>query len=143
VEKLLRRSRFEGLCLGVFDDNDDGDDGIRINTFHYSSLLIVDFLWRYSYTAFEPTTLEVSDELHVPTALSTYGSTALVDLGRVFSFIVSTQSVGIFERAMSPSQGRYLHRTTQTQNKRTQTSIPRVRFEPTIPVLERAKTVDA
>jgi hypothetical protein len=26
------------------------------------------------------------------------------------------------------------HGTTQTQNKRTQTSIPRVRFEPTIPV---------
>jgi hypothetical protein len=33
------------------------------------------------------------------------------------------------------------HRTTQTQNKRTQTSMPRVRFEPTIPVFERAKTV--
>jgi hypothetical protein len=30
-----------------------------------------------------------------------------------------------------------------TQNKRTQTSIPRVGFEPMIPVLERAKTVHA
>jgi hypothetical protein len=29
------------------------------------------------------------------------------------------------------------HRTTQTQNKRIQTSMPRVRFEPTIPVFER------
>jgi hypothetical protein len=33
--------------------------------------------------------------------------------------------------------------TTQTQTKRTQTSMPRVRFEPTIPVFERAKTVHA
>jgi hypothetical protein len=35
------------------------------------------------------------------------------------------------------------HRTTKTQNKRTQTSVPRVGFEPTIPVLERKKTVHA
>jgi hypothetical protein len=34
------------------------------------------------------------------------------------------------------------HRT-QTQNKRTQTSIPQVGFEPTIPVFERAKGVHA
>jgi hypothetical protein len=33
------------------------------------------------------------------------------------------------------------HRTTQTQNKRTQTSMSRVGFESTIPVFERAKTV--
>jgi hypothetical protein len=33
------------------------------------------------------------------------------------------------------------HWTTQTQNKRTQTSMHRVAFEPTIPVFERAKTV--
>jgi hypothetical protein len=33
------------------------------------------------------------------------------------------------------------HRTTQTQNKRTQTSIHRVGFKPTIPAFERAKTV--
>jgi hypothetical protein len=36
-----------------------------------------------------------------------------------------------------------IHRTTQTQNKRTQTSTPRVGREPTIPVFERAKTVHA
>jgi hypothetical protein len=35
------------------------------------------------------------------------------------------------------------HRITQTQNKRTQTSIPWVWFEPTIPVFERPKTVHA
>jgi hypothetical protein len=33
------------------------------------------------------------------------------------------------------------HRTTQIQNKRKQTSMPRVGFEPTIPAFERAKTV--
>jgi hypothetical protein len=35
------------------------------------------------------------------------------------------------------------HRTTQTQNKRTQTSMPRVGYEPTIPEFERMKTVHA
>jgi hypothetical protein len=36
-----------------------------------------------------------------------------------------------------------IHRTTQIQNKRTQTSIRLVVFEPTIRVFERAKTVHA
>jgi hypothetical protein len=35
------------------------------------------------------------------------------------------------------------HRSTQTQNKHTQTSMPRVGFEPTIPAFERANTVHA
>jgi hypothetical protein len=35
------------------------------------------------------------------------------------------------------------HRTTQTENKRTQTFIPRVEFEPTIPVFKGAKMVHA
>jgi hypothetical protein len=35
------------------------------------------------------------------------------------------------------------HRATQTQNKRTQTSMPRVVLEPTIPAFERVKTVHA
>jgi hypothetical protein len=35
------------------------------------------------------------------------------------------------------------HSTTQTQNKRTHTSMPRVGFEPTIQVFERAKSVHA
>jgi hypothetical protein len=33
------------------------------------------------------------------------------------------------------------HRTTETQKKRTQTSMLRVGFEPTIPAFERGKTV--
>jgi hypothetical protein len=43
---------------------------------------------------------------------------------------------------MSPSQGRYLHTGQHKQNKRTQTSMSQVGFELTIPVFERAKTVD-
>jgi hypothetical protein len=35
------------------------------------------------------------------------------------------------------------HRTTQTQNKRTQTFMPLLGFEPTIPVFERTKMVNA
>jgi hypothetical protein len=35
------------------------------------------------------------------------------------------------------------HRTTQAQNKRTETSMPRVEFEPKIPVFERAVMVHA
>jgi hypothetical protein len=35
------------------------------------------------------------------------------------------------------------HRATETQNERTQTSMPWVGFKPTIPVFERAKTVHA
>jgi hypothetical protein len=73
--------------------------------------------------------------------LSVYGFTALVDLGRFFSFLIYTQSLGLLGRRSSPSQGCYLHRITKTQNKRTQTSMPRVGFEPTISVFERAKTV--
>jgi hypothetical protein len=36
-----------------------------------------------------------------------------------------------------------IHRTTQTHNKRKQISMPRMGFEPTIPVFEHAKTVHA
>jgi hypothetical protein len=38
-----------------------------------------------------------------------YGSTALVDLDRFFSFLIYTQSVGLLGRGISQSQGRYLH----------------------------------
>jgi hypothetical protein len=33
------------------------------------------------------------------------------------------------------------HRTAQAQNKRTQTSMPQIGFEPTTPVFQRAKTI--
>jgi hypothetical protein len=69
------------------------------------------------------------------------GSAALVDLGRFFTFLIYTQSIGFLGRGISPSQGRYLHAEHYKQNKRTQKSMPRVWFEPKIPVFERAKTV--
>jgi hypothetical protein len=39
-----------------------------------------------------------------------YGSTALVDLGRFFSFLIYTQSIRLLGWGISPSQGRYRHR---------------------------------
>jgi hypothetical protein len=40
---------------------------------------------------------------------SIYGCTALVNLGRFFSFLIYTQSVGLLGRGISPLQGLYLH----------------------------------
>jgi hypothetical protein len=72
-----------------------------------------------------------------------YGSAALWTLAAFSVSCSCTQSVGLLWRGISPYQGRYLHMTTQTQNKRTQTSMPRLGYEPTIPVFERTKTAHA
>jgi hypothetical protein len=53
------------------------------------------------------------------------------------------QSVEILGLVISSSQGRYLHRTIQTQDKRGETSMPRMGFDSSIPVFERAKTFHA
>jgi hypothetical protein len=50
-------------------------------------------------------------------------------------------SIFFLNNGINPSQGRYLHRTTQIQKKRRQTCMPWVGFEPTTPVFERVKTV--
>jgi hypothetical protein len=55
-------------------------------------------------------------------------------------FLNLRHSVGLLGRVISPSQGRYL---TRTQSTHKQTSIPRVGFEPMIPVFEREKAVHA
>jgi hypothetical protein len=55
--------------------------------------------------------------------LSIYGSTALMDPNRFLSFVIYTQ-LGLLGRGISPSQGRYLYMTTQTQNKCTQCIHP-------------------
>jgi hypothetical protein len=75
--------------------------------------------------------------------ISIYGCIDLVDLGRLFSFLIYIQSVGLLGRVSSPSQGRYLHKEQHKLNKRTQTFMPRVEIETMIPVFERAKTVHA
>jgi hypothetical protein len=62
----------------------------------------------------------------------------------LFSFLNYTQSAGLLGRGDQPvARPLPIHRTTQTQNKRTQTSMRRVGLEPTTPVFERAKTVHA
>jgi hypothetical protein len=69
----------------------------------------------------------------------------LLDLGRFFSLLMYTQSVGLLGCGFRPSQGRSLptHMTAQTQNTRIQTSMPHMGFEATIPASERAKTIHA
>jgi hypothetical protein len=64
---------------------------------------------------------------------------------RFFSrqFLNLRQSAGLLGVGIGPTQGRYIHRTTQTRNKLRQTLVPVVGFEPTIPVFERAKTFQA
>jgi hypothetical protein len=42
-------------------------------------------------------------------SLSLYGSTALVDLDRFFSFLIHAQSVVLLGQMISPSQGRYVY----------------------------------
>jgi hypothetical protein len=68
----------------------------------------------------------------------------LLDLCPFFSFII-LYTVGRTPWTGDQSVAWRLptHRTTQTQNKRTQTSMPWVGFEPTIPAFKRAKTIHA
>jgi hypothetical protein len=58
-----------------------------------------------------------------------------VDLGRFFSFWLDGDK--------PVARPLPTHKITQTQNKRTQTSMSRVEFVPTNPFFERAKTVHA
>jgi hypothetical protein len=76
--------------------------------------------------------------------LSLYVSTDPLDLDRFFTFLI-LYTVGRTPWTGDQHIARPLrtHRTTQTHNKRTQTSMPRVGSEPTIPVFEWAKTVYA
>jgi hypothetical protein len=62
----------------------------------------------------------------------------------LFQFL-NLYTVGRTPWTVDQPVARRLHtqRTAQTQNKRTQTSMPRMGFEPTIPVLKRKKTVHA
>jgi hypothetical protein len=65
--------------------------------------------------------------------LSLYGSIALVNLGRFFSFL-SIESAGLLGQGPAHRKA-----ATYKQNKR----MPRVEFELTIQVFERTKTVHA
>jgi hypothetical protein len=67
-----------------------------------------------------------------------------LDLGRFFIFLI-LYTVGRTIWTGDQPVARLLptNRTTQTQNKSTQTPIPRVGFKPTMPPFERAKKVHA
>jgi hypothetical protein len=70
-----------------------------------------------------------------------YGSTALVGLGRFFSSLKYTVGMTSWTTDQTVARPLPTHRTTQTRNKRTQTSILWVAFEPTIAAFDRVKTV--
>jgi hypothetical protein len=59
----------------------------------------------------------------------------LLNLGRFFSFLIYTQSVGLLERGISPSQGRYLHTGQHKQRINAHTG------QTGIHALDRAATV--
>jgi hypothetical protein len=68
----------------------------------------------------------------------------------MFSFRINSEIVNISESRKDSLDGRSarskdtnLHRTTQTLNKRRKTDMPRVGFEPMIPVLKLAKKFHA
>jgi hypothetical protein len=64
------------------------------------------------------------------------------DLGRFFSFlIIYTVGTTPWTRDQLVAKPLPTHRRTQTQNKRTQISMPLVGFEHKTPVIERVKTV--
>jgi hypothetical protein len=76
-----------------------------------------------------------------------YGSTALVDLGRFFTFLIYAESLGLLGRGISPSQGHYLYTEHHTHrinasrhpclewdsNQRSLSSSGRRRFMPQTP----------
>jgi hypothetical protein len=65
----------------------------------------------------------------------------MLGLGRYFSFLL-LYTVGRTKwMEISPSYGFCLHTGQCKHKKRSQISMSRVRFEPIIPVFERAKTV--
>jgi hypothetical protein len=73
-------------------------------------------------------------------SISIYGSTVLLsDLCLFFRFLI------LYTLGRTASTGDQLptQRTTQTQSKRKQTSMPWVGFDPTIPAFGRAKIVHA
>jgi hypothetical protein len=74
---------------------------------------------------------------------SVYGSTALCRALASFSISWFFYTVGRTPWTGNQPVARPLlaHRTAQIQSKGTQTSMPQVKFAPTIPALERAKTV--
>jgi hypothetical protein len=115
----------------------DTQHGDRISLSIYLSIYLSISVSLSTYLSVRPS----YPSIHPSIDISIYGCTGLVDLGRFLSFFIYTQSVGLLGRGISPSQGRRLHTEQHKRNKRIQTSMTRMGFEPTIPVFERAKIV--
>jgi hypothetical protein len=104
----------------------------------YLSIYLFIYLHIYIY-------LCICLSLYVCMYLSIYGSTVLLlQLRRVFSFLILCK-VGSTPWTGDQPVARPLPtcRTTQTRNRRTQTSMPAVGFDPTITAFERAETIPA
>jgi hypothetical protein len=103
---------------------------------HTNNIIIINKSWDDKFRiAFESVCLSLY--------LSIHGFTALLYLCRFFIFLIYTQSVGLLERGISPSQGRYLHPEQHKYRINAQLSMSQMGFKPTIPVFEWAKTVHA
>jgi hypothetical protein len=101
--------------------------------------------YRFSWIAFVVVSLSLSRPKPTSIYLSMYGSAVLLlDLGRFFSFLL-LYTFGRTPWTGDQSVARPLptQRTTQTQNKLIQTSMPWLGLEPTIQAFERPKMVHA
>jgi hypothetical protein len=98
------------------------------------------------FTSSQPvslTSILISLSMLLRFSKSMYGCTTLCWAFAVFFSFLIFYTVGRTPWTGDQPVARPLsaHRTAQTQNKRTQTPMPQVGFEPTIPVFERAKTL--
>jgi hypothetical protein len=92
--------------------------------------------------------LSIYLSIYLSISLSNYLSMALQSFDWTFAAFQFLDSLHSRYDSLDGGLGRRMaatctHRTAQTQNKRTEISMPQVGFEPTIPVFERAKTVHA
>jgi hypothetical protein len=108
---------------------------LSICLFIYLSLSIYLRIYRSVYLS---SYLSIYPSIHP----SIHGSTFLsLDLGRFFSFLILYRGGRTPWMGISSYQGRYLHTEQYRHNKRTHISMPRVGFDPMIPVFERAKAI--
>jgi hypothetical protein len=77
-------------------------------TFQNHSNLSSSSLHHYHHILFQRFVRIYTHNIHPSIHLWLYNP--LLDLGRFFSFLIYTQSVGLLGRGISPSQGRYLSR---------------------------------
>jgi hypothetical protein len=107
---------------------------------------ICHIIWPYTINCFHKTG-KGDNEWNVDLCLawSFCGSRVpLLDLGRFFSFLILyTDGRAPCTSDQPVTRPLTTHKTTQTQKEKTQTSMPWVRFEPTNPAFEPAKTVRA